>query len=205
MINPDPTPRLSAYLRSVVTKFLDKPERKLHIGCGPKYIEGFLHIDMMPLPHVDITGPAEDLYYLPDNSVHLIYAAHILEHYNRKQYLEVLYEWHRVLAPGGILRLAVPDFAACAKLYHEEGLKDGLTGLIGLIVGGQRNEYDYHKMVFDESFLTKELLEVGFKEVRRWDWRDTEHSDLDDYSQAYLPHMDKENGMLMSLNLEAVK
>jgi hypothetical protein len=28
---------------------------------------------------------------------------------------------------------------------------------------------------------------------------------MDDYSQSYLPHMDKENGTLMSLNLEAVK
>ena len=37
------------------------------------------------------------------------------------------------------------------------------------------------------------------------DWRDTEHSELDDFSQSYLPHMDKDNGKLMSLNIEAVK
>lgn len=199
------TPRQSAYLQAIVKKFLDRDQRKIHIGCGPKYIEGFLHIDMMPLPHVDVTGAAEDLHYLPDACVHLIYAAHILEHYNRKDFLEVLYEWHRVLLPGGVLRLAVPDFAACAKLYYEEGLRDGLSGLIGLIVGGQRNEYDYHKMVFDEPFLSGQLKEIGFKEVRKWDWRTTEHSHIDDYSQAHLPHMDKENGLLMSLNLEAVK
>lgn len=204
-MNPDYAPRQSAYLKATVKAFLDRPERKLHIGCGPKYIPGFLHIDMMPLPHVDVTGKAEDLYYLPDSCVHLIYAAHILEHYNRKAFVEVLYEWHRVLLPGGVLRLAVPDFGACAKLYYEEGLKDGLSGLIGLIVGGQRNEYDYHKMVFDGPFLTKQLMAVGFKEVRPWDWRTTEHAHLDDYSQAYLPHMDKEKGLLMSLNLEAVK
>lgn len=162
-------------------------------------------MDMVPLPHVDITGKAEDLFYLPDSCTHLIYAAHILEHYNRKAYLEVLYEWHRVLLPGGILRLAVPDFEACAKLYYEQGLQNGLSGLIGLIVGGQRNEYDYHMMVFDEPFLTQVLKQVGFREVRRWDWRKTEHADVDDYSQAYIPHMDKENGKLMSLNLEAIK
>jgi hypothetical protein len=49
------------------------------------------------------------------------------------------------------------------------------------------------------------LLQAGFSEVRRWDWRNTEHSEVDDYSQAHLPHMDKENGRLMSLNLEAIK
>jgi hypothetical protein len=46
---------------------------------------------------------------------------------------------------------------------------------------------------------------VGFKEVYLWDWRETEHSHIDDFSQAYLPHMDKENGVLMSLNIEAKK
>ena len=47
-------------------------------------------------------------------------------------------------------------------------------------------------------------LEAGFARVRRWDWRATEHAGIDDYSQAYLPHMDKENGTLVSLNLEAI-
>jgi hypothetical protein len=41
--------------------------------------------------------------------------------------------------------------------------------------------------------------------VSKYDWRDTEHSELDDFSQSYLPHMDKDNGKLMSLNIEAVK
>ena len=110
-----------------------------------------------------------------------------------------------MLKPGGILRLSVPDFAACAAIYYEHGLADGLSGLIGLIIGGQRNEHDYHKMIFDEDFLRNDLLEIGFCEVRRWDWRATEHAQVDDYSQAHIPHLHKEDGKLMSLNLEAVK
>lgn len=99
----------------------------------------------------------------------------------------------------------MPDFAAYAAIYYEKGLEDGLSGLAGLIVGGQRNNYDYHKMIFDEAFLKRDLLSLGFREVRRWDWRATEHADIDDFSQAYLPHLQKETGKLMSLNLEAVK
>ncbi len=53
--------------------------------------------------------------------------------------------------------------------------------------------------------MEKDLKEVGFKDIRRYDWRETEHSDIDDFSQCYLPHMDKENGMLMHLNIEAIK
>lgn len=177
---------------------------KLHLGCGPRCIPGFVHIDAQPAPHVDIVGPVERLP-MGDNSVSLIYASHVLEHFGRNEYKAVLKEWFRVLKPGGILRLSVPDFAACAAIYYESGLADGLSGLVGLIVGGQRNEHDFHKMIFDEDFLCRELLDTGFRIVRRWDWRETEHVGIDDFSQAYIPHMQKENGKLMSLNLEAVK
>lgn len=177
---------------------------KLHLGCGSRYIPGFVHVDAQPAPHVDIVGPVEKLP-MDDNSVSLIYASHVLEHFGRYAYKAVLKEWFRVLKPGGILRLSVPDFAASAAIYYEQGLADGLSGLVGLIVGGQRNEHDFHKMIFDEKFLCKELLDTGFREVRRWDWRATEHAGVDDYSQAYIPHLHKDTGRLMSLNLEAVK
>ena len=161
-------------------------------------------MDILPAAHVDIVGPVEKLP-MADGSASLIYASHILEHFGRSEYQGVLREWFRVLKPGGVLRLAVPDFAACAAIYYESGLVDGLSGLTGLIVGGQRDNNDYHKMIFDEESLRLQLLQTGFTEVRRWDWRTTEHAAVDDYSQAYLPHLNKESGRLMSLNLEAVR
>ncbi len=60
-------------------------------------------------------------------------------------------------------------------------------------------------MIFDEPLLTEMLRATGFREVRWWDWRETNHAHIDDYSQAHLPHLDKEIGRLMSLNLEGVK
>jgi len=177
---------------------------KLHLGCGPRSIPGFIHVDIQPAPHVDVVGHV-DCLPMGAESVSLIYASHVLEHFGRRKYREVLVEWFRVLKPGGVLRLAVPDFAACAAVYYERGLENGLSGLIGLIAGGQRNEHDFHKMIFDEDYLRRELIEIGFRDVRRWDWRETEHAGIDDYSQAYIPHMDKSGGRLMSLNLEAVK
>ena len=53
--------------------------------------------------------------------------------------------------------------------------------------------------------MTRDLKSVGFRDVKRYDWKKTEHFYIDDYSQAYLPHMDKIRGNLMSLNVEAVK
>jgi predicted SAM-dependent methyltransferase len=137
--------------------------------------------------------------------VDMIYACHVLEHFVRTVFMNVLQEWRRVLKSGGLLRVSVPDFRFCAEIYYEKGLEDGLSGLISLISGGQRDEHDFHKMIFDEPFLTSAFEELGFTSVRRWDWRETDHAEFDDFSQADIPHMDKNQGTLMSLNLEAIK
>lgn len=177
---------------------------KLHLGCGAKRIPGWFHIDALDFPHIDHRGPVEDLSFIEDGTVELIYASHVLEHFGRKTHMDVLREWRRVLAPGGVLRVAVPDFGAAAQLYLSGTLPRGIEDVRGLVCGGQRDKYDFHGMIFDEASLTTYLKDAGFSEVRHWDWQTTEHSGLDDYSQAYIPHMDKENGTLVSLNLEGV-
>jgi predicted SAM-dependent methyltransferase len=175
---------------------------KLHLGCGKKYIDGFIHVDLLDFDHIDYKSPIDNLSFIDDCSVELIYASHVLEHTGRHEYEDVLNEWYRVLISGGVLRIAVPDFLACAKHYLSTG---EINDIIGLVIGGQKDKYDYHKVIFDENFLTKSLYSVGFRKVNRYNWRDTEHADTDDFSQAYIPHMDKKNGTLMSLNIEAVK
>ena len=62
-----------------------------------------------------------------------------------------------------------------------------------------------NKTVYDYNSLSNVLLQTGYSGIERWDWRQTEHSQYDDHSQAYIPHMDKENGILISLNVEGVK
>ena len=183
----------------------DKLPTKLHLGCGGKYIPGFYHVDAIKLPNIDREALIDRLDFLPNNCIELIYASHVLEHFGRHEVDYVLREWHRVLQPGGVLRLAVPDFAACARLYVENKLAHGINDIIGLIIGGQRNGHDFHHIIFDQPTLEARLRAVGFSDCRPWDWRQTEHSNVDDYSQAYLPHMEKETGTLVSLNIEAIK
>ena len=57
-------------------------------------------------------------------------------------------------------------------------------------------------------FIAKKINKnVGFKNIKIWDWQEffKEQKDFDDHSQAYFPHMDKENGILVSLNIECQK
>jgi predicted SAM-dependent methyltransferase len=175
---------------------------KLHIGCGDKYIPGFVHVDVRKLPHVDYVTTADNLEIFADGSVDLIYSCHMLEHLPRTTVPKVLAEWHRVLRPGGTLRLAVPDFEKIAEVYRETGT---IKPLRGLLCGGQDYPENNHYGVFDFTHLSKILEEAGFRNVHRYNWQDTIHKDYDDFSQAYLPHMDKGNGTLMSLNVEATK
>ena len=182
----------------------DVAMEKLHLGCGPRHIAGWYHVDALPLAHVDHVGPVDDLAWIPDGAVGIIYASHVLEHFGRHAYMNVLREWRRVLRPGGVLRVAVPDFGAAARLYASDALPRGIEDVRGLMSGGQKDEYDFHFNVFDEASLTVALSDAGFASVRRWDWRTTEHAHIDDFSQAYLPHMDKVNGTLVSLNLEGI-
>jgi len=156
----------------------------------------------VPWRHVDHVTPIDRLPMFADDSVDLIYAAHVLEQFGRYRIFDVVSEWYRVLKPGGILRLAGPDFAKAARHYLAHG---DIREVIGLVVGGQADADDFHKALFDEVNLGELLLDVGFASVDRYDWRATEHALIDDLSQAYLPHLDKENGTLVSLNVEAVK
>lgn len=172
----------------------------LHIGCGQRYIPTFTHhIDAIKFPHVDIVASADKLGMFADNSVDLIYASHLLEHFGRHDIEKVLQEWYRVLKVGGTLRLAVPDFEKIVEVYQRT--KD-LEPLLGLLVGGQTYPSNTHRVIFDATYLSKVLSAVGFKNIHRYDWRQMIHKDYDDFSQAYLPYMDKEHGTLMSLNME---
>jgi hypothetical protein len=109
------------------------------------------------------------------------------------------------LKKNGILRLALPNFEIYSKLYSNNQIT--LDQCIGPLYGKwkmNKNETIYHKTAYDFNSL-KNILELcGFKNIRYWDWRTLEHNMFDDYSQAYIPHMDK-NGQLMSLNIECDK
>lgn len=177
--------------------------KKLHLGCGKRYIPGFIHIDKEHYNHLDYQRDVTDLSIFNDNSIDLIYASHVLDHLSRDGEVDkALSEWCRVLRYGGLLRIAVSDFEKVVQMYNS-GMD--LENLWGHVVGGHKSSGDAHGCVFDSTVLKRYLEKHGFKNVKRYDWRKTIHKDYDDFSQAYIPHMDKKKGILMSLNVEAVK
>ena len=177
---------------------------KINMGCGWRdFGKDWIHIDGGDYPHLD----SKDIFNLPydDNSVDLIYASHVIEYFNREEVKDVLSEWIRVLKPDGKLRLAVPNFYEMVILYleHNYPLESFLGPLYGQMSMGK--ETIYHRTTYDFESLENLLIDLGMKNIQKWDWGETSHSKFDDHSQAYIPHMDKENGMLISLNIECQK
>ena len=180
---------------------------KLHLGCGKRNFEGWINVDLADFPHVHHKSSVGDLKMFEDNSADLIYSAHTLEYFDRIEVVPVLKEWHRVLKKGATLRVAVPNFNALVELYLETGNLDVILGpLYGRmpIKSLTDDMILYHKTVYDFDTLKSLLENSGFTNVIRYDWRKVSHADQDDHSQAYYPHMDKEGGKLLSLNIEAL-
>jgi predicted SAM-dependent methyltransferase len=174
---------------------------KLYIGCGHKRIHGFKHIDIDPNVQPDIVDDCR-LTRLKYTDIEYIYTCHTFEHLQRREAQTVLDVWYHALRPGGMLRISVPDFQAIAEYYI--CYKD-LSVLQNMLHGDLKNEFQVHYASYDEKTLTAMLVKVGFKDIKRYDPRKTEHGYIDDLANARLPHMDLANGKLMSLNLECIK
>jgi len=179
---------------------------KIHLGCGWRnFGKDWVHIDKGNYSHLDHKTFINKLPMLKDNSVNLIYASHCIAYFDTEEIKDVLIEWGRVLKSGGILRLATPDFNIITKLYITGNCN--IYNFLGPIYGKMQMDKNiiYHKTMYDFFSLNNLLEEAGFTSIKRYDWRKTSHSQFDDHSQAYYPHMDKENGTLISLNIECIK
>lgn len=178
---------------------------KLHLGCGKRYFPGWVHVDIADFDHIDYNAKIYPLDMFDDGVADIIYASHAFEYFDDHEAELVLQDWRRVLKPNGVLRLAVPDFEALIDVYKSTRTLQTIIGpLYGRMVINEKTSI-YHKTVYDFTKLELLLARQGFQDIQRFDWRTTEHSDIDDHSQAYFPHMDKENGRLVSLNVEAQK
>jgi len=178
---------------------------KINMGCGWRdFGKDWIHIDAGDYSHLDYKNIV-NLEFFENDSVDLIYASHVIEYFDRGEVLLLLAEWKRVLKPNGILRLAVPNFATLSKLYLNGTIT--LDECLGPLYGKMTmNKITiYHKTTYDFNSIQNLLCCCDYKNCRIYNWRNTEHSHFDDHSQAYIPHMDKENGTLISLNVECIK
>jgi predicted SAM-dependent methyltransferase len=113
---------------------------------------------------------------LPDGSVEVLYSSHMLEHLDRMDADGFLNEAKRVLQPGGILRLVVPDLALLVKEYQADGDADRFMDRAHLCVPSPRTIREkassmlsgprHHQWLYDGRSLSKLLDQHGFVDIR---------------------------------------
>ncbi|WP_395747004.1 class I SAM-dependent methyltransferase [Prosthecobacter sp.] len=151
----------------------------LNVGCGKRAREGFVNLDYTWQPGVNLLW---DLYWrLPfaDGTLRGIYTEHCLEHLPFTLVTgHILREFHRTLAPGGRLRLIVPDGGLYLNLYAQ-AQADPATAFpypneefVTPMMHVNRCFRDYdHLYAYDFATFRHFLLKAGFSEVVRQSFR----------------------------------
>jgi predicted SAM-dependent methyltransferase len=112
-------------LRGTDRKLLDNYLRgegphKLHLGCGDNVRPGWLNSDYNPqsdsVLHLDATTP----FPLPDASLDYVFSEHMIEHLSYADGMRMLRECHRVLRPGGKVRISTPDLDFVVDLHRQD-------------------------------------------------------------------------------------
>ncbi len=150
----------------------------VNLGCGPFGEEGWVNFDLIAAPGVTMRVDCRYPLPLADGAARGIHVEHYFEHLEpRVERPRFLAECRRCLAPGGILRIIVPD----VRKYVEAYLTEDWTALnaLGWEGCGAKMEALNHVLIqegehyggFDAEYLRQTLQQAGFVDVRKVDWR----------------------------------
>ena len=158
--------------RYVVPKSSNGPTH-LHLGCGPKYLSGFVNIDGNLFNKIDLWLDVRNGLPFPANSVDSIYSTHMFEHFYPDELNRLLRECRRVLKPGGGVRLIVPNLESAIQAYsrNQSAWFDDSFPRHFDSLGGRFSNFVFcdgqHRTAFDFTYLDEVLRKAGFREVER--------------------------------------
>lgn len=160
-------------------------ERKLlNLGCGNRFHPSWTNVDMFSRNPQVIAYDLRTGVPFGSESFDMIYHSHVLEHFTREDGKRFIVECFRVLKPGGILRVCVPNLEDTARNYVAE-LDKVIAGDVGALpnhewmtielidqmvrnrTGGEMGAYLVKKDLLNEDFVYKRIGEEGrhFREV----------------------------------------
>jgi SAM-dependent methyltransferase len=175
---------------------------QLHIGSGPYNLDGWINLDIFPAQL-----STNVLWGLPftDGQCRFIFLSHLLEHlFYPTDAMGLLQDIYRILEPGGVVRIVVPDIEQCLRAYQEGnqeffnkrvehwGAGDGsatrLEHFLSYAGAGPDPAwlFEAHKFGFDYETLQRALQRAGFSLIKRCSFMRSEHIALqvDKHSQV---------------------
>lgn len=149
---------MSAAGKLATVKAVQAAPLRLNLGAGGAPLEGY--DNSFDLKHGKRAYPLE----LPDDSVEEVRASHVFEHFSHREAHLVLSEWVRVLKPGGLLKIAVPDFEYIARGFLERRPEPW----VGYVCGGHTDANDVHMAQYDHASLGQLMRECGLVGIHKW-------------------------------------
>ena len=151
---------------------------RLNWGCGGEGEPGWLNSDIKEGPGIDIACDISEGLPLDDDSVDYIVSIHALPEMHIEMQVPTLTELCRVLKPGGVLRLALPDLLKGVAAY-ERGDRDYFlipdedAERLGAKLIMQLVWYGYSKTLFVPEFVEEICVRAGFSDVRHVGFQET--------------------------------
>jgi len=143
----------------------------LHLGCGTRYLPGFLNIDGNLFNRIDLWLDVRNGLPFSSNTVDSIYSTHMFEHFYPDELQAILRECARVLKPGGGIRLIVPNLANAIAAYSQKQsawFDDSFPRHFASL-GGRFSNFVFcdgqHRTAFDFCYLDEVLRQCGFRQV----------------------------------------
>ena len=179
-------------------RYANAKRLQLHLG-GWEVKEGWTIVNVEEREGVDVRSSVTDLSMFPDGSAVEIYASHVYEHLGYQDELPKAFaEARRVLMPGGRLRISVPDMEVLCQLFLHPNAQRSANEqfkIMRMMMGGQVEPFDFHKVAFSQNILTALLMQHGFKDFRR----------IDDFRLFEDTSKLRFAGMPISLNLQCIR
>lgn len=159
---------------------------RLHLGCGTRVLPGWVNIDRIARAAGVVTDIDPTTLPYPDASVAEVLAEHLFEHFSFAEEGLVWLEMARVLRPGGVLRLEVPDFEwVCAQFlaardewrdFYVVGSADHYAGcgraldqrwgiLQTMFFGNQNGAGQFHRSAYTAGKLRAIATQLGFAAI----------------------------------------
>jgi predicted SAM-dependent methyltransferase len=151
-----------------------KDKTLLNIGCGFEPKDNFINLNLEWTPNVDICWDiTAERVPLAANSMEGIFTEHCLEHITFEKCLETLKEFHRLLKPGGNIRIVVPDAELYFDLYQARKTNKSVTlPYIKTeetpVISINRIFRDHgHLFIYDFETMAQLMKEAGFRDVKK--------------------------------------
>lgn len=135
---------------------------RLHVGAGNRRLPGWINVDLLPLPGVDVVADVTE--GLRFSGVEAIFAEHFIEHLRLDKAIDFLVEAHRVLGDGAWMRLSTPNLDWVWLTQYNLRAKPEAKIDFALRLNRAFHAWG-HQFLWNRDLLARALAAAGFAEL----------------------------------------